>query len=420
MSKPKNHGSNVSYFMGMVEENDDSTAKDGHKLGRCRVRVLGIHSQEKTENDETGEGIPTDKLPWATPIVPPIYSSMNGIGVSPASKVTKGSWVLLMSMDGAAAQELFIMGSLAGVPEKKESSDSQGFNDPDKVYPLDDHLKEEDTNRLACNRNLDKTCVKEKNDSREKKIHKANYNPEQYEKDEYEQPKAYYETEYPKNLVFQSESGIVQEFDDTNGGRYHLYHPSGSFTEINPDGDQTVKIIGDDYQISVKDKKVYIKGACNVTIDGNANMLVKGSSLSQVHGNSQMLVEGNSESHVMGDADLEVNGDMFSKVEGDSTLNVNGDVDVTADGDVGVKGTNVSVGGSSNIAIKAPTISMNGVITLNDSVTLTGSHVGITGANVDVNGSNYVNISSPETGISGDKVDIDGNVKINGVVQEGE
>ena len=119
-SKPKNHGENVSWFFGVVEENNDSKAKDGKKLGRCRVRLVGIHSQEKVENDETGEGIPTDKLIWAYPIVPPIFSSMNGIGVSPNSRIMNGSWVLCMAMDGGAAQEIFIMGTIAGIPEKRE------------------------------------------------------------------------------------------------------------------------------------------------------------------------------------------------------------------------------------------------------------------------------------------------------------
>ena len=42
---------------------------------------------------------------------------------------------------------------------------------------------------------------------------------------------------YPNNHVYESESGHVQEFDDTPGAeRIHTYHRAGTFEEIHPDG----------------------------------------------------------------------------------------------------------------------------------------------------------------------------------------
>jgi len=43
-------------FRGVVEENNDPD-----KLGRCKIRVFGIHTANKT-NEEI-DGIPTDHLP---------------------------------------------------------------------------------------------------------------------------------------------------------------------------------------------------------------------------------------------------------------------------------------------------------------------------------------------------------------------
>lgn len=318
--KPKYHGTEPQWFLGVVEENDDTTSKDGKKLGRCRVRLLGIHSEKKIEDNTTGEGIPVDKLLWGYPIVPPIYSSMNGIGVSPGTRIMKGSWVLCLTFDGLSAQEVFIMGTIGGIPQERLSPDpDQGFCDPDDIYPKDDFLNEEDTNRLARVEKLDETCIKIKNDDRDLAIPIAFGGT-------WDQPTAYYAAQYPYNLVYESEHddtdhGHVQEVDDTPGAeRLHWWHKSNSFTEIDKDGNRCVKMQTDDYEVIVGDKYVYIKGECSVTIDGNAKLLIKGDSATEIKGDSNVLIHG--------DADMEVKGNFDTKVAGNYTLDVTGTIDI--------------------------------------------------------------------------------------------
>ena len=105
MSEPKFFGSNCKYFLGVVEENNDETSKDGNKVGRCRVRLMGVHSPSKVENDAAGEGNPSNKLHWAWIVQPTTSAAISGIGHSPTS-LLNGTHVLVMSMDGNAVQDL--------------------------------------------------------------------------------------------------------------------------------------------------------------------------------------------------------------------------------------------------------------------------------------------------------------------------
>ena len=126
------------WWQGVVEDRLDPL-----KLGRCRVRVLGYH----TDNKEDGVGIPTADLPWATPSQPITSAAMNGVGTTPMGPV-EGTWVFGFFRDGKNAQEPVIIGTFGGIPEAV-SDPSKGFNDPYGAYPLSSHLDEPDTNRLA-------------------------------------------------------------------------------------------------------------------------------------------------------------------------------------------------------------------------------------------------------------------------------
>jgi len=84
------------------------------------------------------------------------------------------------------------------------------------------------------------------------------------------EPASAYNTKYPFNKVYQSESGHVIEIDDTpNFERLHTYHRTGTYTEINEDGRRVNKIVGDDFEIVQKDKNLYIQGAFTITAKGN-------------------------------------------------------------------------------------------------------------------------------------------------------
>ena len=113
------------WWQGVVEDRHDPLY-----LGRCKVRVLGWHSENK--NDQ-----PTVSLPWAYPVAPITSASQTGVGTSPIGPV-EGTWVLGFYRDGEAGQEPMFWGTLGGIPEldaKGVNNDGtplggQGFLDP--------------------------------------------------------------------------------------------------------------------------------------------------------------------------------------------------------------------------------------------------------------------------------------------------
>ena len=95
---------NIAYWWtGVVEDRDDP-----EKLGRCRVRIFGYHTDDITI-------LPTKDLPWAIPIQPITSAAASGVGTTPIGIVT-GSWVVGWFLDGDEAQHPVMMGTIAGKP----------------------------------------------------------------------------------------------------------------------------------------------------------------------------------------------------------------------------------------------------------------------------------------------------------------
>lgn len=127
------------FYTGVVED-----IMDPLKLGRCRVRVIGVHTEDK-------QLLPTSDLPWATPIMPITSASMNGIGSSPTGLVC-GSWVIVFFTDTESKQQPMLFGSIVGLPsnvlnsfdsEDSEIKISSVFNDS-SIFPQEyiaDELK---------------------------------------------------------------------------------------------------------------------------------------------------------------------------------------------------------------------------------------------------------------------------------------
>jgi hypothetical protein len=91
------------WWSGVVESRDDP-----EKLGRCRVRIFGYHTDDITI-------LPTKDLPWAIPIQPITSAAASGVGTTPIGIVT-GSWVVGWFLDGDEAQQPVMMGTIAGKP----------------------------------------------------------------------------------------------------------------------------------------------------------------------------------------------------------------------------------------------------------------------------------------------------------------
>ncbi|MCX6783442.1 MAG: hypothetical protein NTZ20_05690 [Candidatus Levybacteria bacterium] len=146
-------------------------------------------------------------------------------------------------------------------------------------------INEQDYSRLA--RGVSEgTIVDTKDNSRTMNI------PIALSVDTWEQPMSPYNTTYPHNNVFETRNGLVQEFDDTEGNeRYHRYHPSGTFIEEDSEGNVVRKTVGDNYHIIEKDGMVYIKGNCNLTVEGSCHILVMNDCKLEVNGNLEGLVK---------------------------------------------------------------------------------------------------------------------------------
>lgn len=279
----------LTLWQGVVEDVNDPL-----KLGRCRVRIIGFHSENKAD-------IPTDHLPWAAVSQPTTSAALSGIGFSP-SGLLPGSWVIGFFRDGTNQQDPLIIGSIPGISIEKPGSEI-GFSDPSGTYPLDSYLNEPDTNKLARNEDIQNTVVYTKNINLEKDIFGAlNTNT-------WSEPATPYNASYPKNHVMQTESGHIQEFDDTPGSeRIHTYHSSGTFNEIHPTGDQVYKIVGNNYTIIAKDQNILIKNTKNENIEESYNLRIKQDLNIQVEGNANILVSGN--------VTQETKGNYFHKIDG--------------------------------------------------------------------------------------------------------
>jgi hypothetical protein len=100
-------------------------------------------------------------------------------------------------------------------------------------------------------------------------------------------------TEYPYNHVLETESGHIKEYDDTPfAERIYEKHRSGTYYEIDSDGNKVTRVVGQNYEIIAGSNFVNVKGDVNLTIDGNAKTYIKGDWNIQVDGNKKEVVKG--------------------------------------------------------------------------------------------------------------------------------
>lgn len=259
-------GKNFFWWTGVVEDRHDELAEDGLKLGRVRVRILGVHSPKHAQDDVEGEGIAPEELHWAFPMQPITSAAVDGIGQTPLG-VVEGSWVFGFSRDGEFSQDLVIMGTAGGFQSEKLNPAYEGFSDPNGVYP--EYIGEPATNRLARNDSPQHDIIDIKEGNR------VPFTIVPIALDGiWSQPDIQYEAEYPYNHVRESESGHVEEWDDTLGKeRTHRYHKSGTYEEVYPEGDRTVQVIGSDHKTVYGDEHIVALQNVTITALGNVKIL---------------------------------------------------------------------------------------------------------------------------------------------------
>ena len=327
------------WFNGVVEDRQDP-----QKLGRLRVRCVGIHTDNKDD-------LPTSDLPWSQLIHPITSSGISGLGSSPGF-VVEGTWVFGYFRDGYNMQEPMIMGTLPGKPSELADT-SKGFYDPNGVYPK--YKDEVDTNRLAVNdSNAPHLGLELRKLTRKTGVPTADFDLVPVEEhisteivasdsDTWSQPAIPYNAVYPYNHVFESESGHITEIDDTlDHERLFMAHRTGTSQEISPDGTQVNIVKGDHYNIVSGKRQAVIEGNADLTIGGRHKIYINKNGEENNHYDIQIgpnasvniqidkgdmnvvLKDGKLNTNVAGDYNMKIGGDMNLDVRGNKNETVSG------------------------------------------------------------------------------------------------
>jgi len=221
---------NFTPWFGTVENVDDPL-----KNGRYQVRVFGYNSASPGM-------LPTDNLRWFSSAVSNSAGSQS-VGQSPTG-YKHGSFVFGYYID-PDHQEGVILAAIASMPG--------GMNDVSEI------ATGEGGQYLA---ELTNNAVKGVPDARG---------------ETWDEPTTTYAVVYPKNQVYQSESGHVIEYDDTPGAeRVMIFHRSGSFEEFHPDGKRVSKSVGDSFDIHLGGHNIFVSGSLNLVASGDYRVSVGG------------------------------------------------------------------------------------------------------------------------------------------------
>ena len=322
------------WFNGVVEDR-----LDPYKIGRVRVRCIGIHTHDK-------EVLPTADLPWAQVVLPVTSPGISGLGSSP-SFLLQGSWVFGYFRDGTDCQEPVVLGSIPGRPIQSADT-SKGFADPSGEYPL--YVGESDVNRLATNDNTHPALTARMNVATG--IPTADFNAttnadggeiKASDGTTWDQPAITYNAQYPYNKVYESEKGHIFEIDDTPGAeRIYQSHFRGTSYEIDPVGNITYLNAYDKFEITTGHQRHSIGGNSDITIDGRHKIFINKSQSAnnnydiQIGPNANVniqvdkgdinmvTVEGNVNMNVGGDYNLKVKGNYVSDIWGSKRETIEG------------------------------------------------------------------------------------------------
>ena len=330
-----------SWFVGVCEDRDDPKA-----LGRIRVRSFGYHTEDLIK-------LPTQDLPWAHVMLPPTSQVGGFHNIRPGDWVfgffrdsdTLQQPIIMGVMPGIPANEVDATKGFndPNSPDAPDTQDEKYKKDPDfGPYPIKDLVGKADTSRLTSGlldphpeiEARDKEVTEDVPTANQKKIlgdadftvdvasnwtdklatntdftavawkepkttddsirgeDATGKNPETQE--DREPPYKRRNTEYPYNHVLETESGHIQEFDDTPfAERIYEKHRSGTYYEIDADGNKVTRVVGQNYHIIAGSNFVNIKGDVNLTIDSNCKTYIKGDWDIQVDGNKTEVVKKN-------------------------------------------------------------------------------------------------------------------------------
>lgn len=201
------------FFEGVVAEDPASELglnADEPQTGRVLVREIVGHSNLVSSED---------LLP-AYIISPTTSAGVAGIGQSPTG-LLKGSRVMCMKLPEQAAA--YIIGVLNYAPEGNHSVSSYARGQGEPELKAQNRIKGENGSII--------------------------------------EPDSKYKAKYPYNNTITTRAGHLLEFDDTPGAeRVQIYHKSGSYIEILPDGTIVTKSVKDHIQLAFGNISIFNQG----------------------------------------------------------------------------------------------------------------------------------------------------------------
>ena len=323
-------------YYGVVE-----SRADPKQLGRVRVRILGIHTEDKVL-------LPTADLPWAT--VLSHDGSNSGLGTTPSFFV-EGTWVLVGFFDDHM-QEPYIIGGLPGIPSTKSSNyATEGFTDPNNTYPVAINVSDVHENARgsitalspAARDSIRKVSIPSADfDGFEIATVGSNLAVAQSNGGTFDEPlvvKGTYQPVYPSNHVFSTEKGHLLEFDDTVGfQRIAITHSAGSYQEYSNDGTYVSHVVSKMFEIVSSDKSSLCEGDVIETIDKSLKLKV-----------NRLGASGNNY-----DIEIGENANFNIMVRsGALNMNVNGNVNIFSNDDINMSCDNFRVDASNKVTISS-------------------------------------------------------------------
>lgn len=343
-----------NWFIGVCEDRDDPKS-----MGRIRVRCFGVHTEDLGQ-------VPTQELPWAQVVLPPTSKP----GEIP--NITPGQWVFGFFRDPDYLQEPIILGVLPGHP-MYSANPRTGFNDPNSENAVDSQdtkykkapdfgpypvlTKQADTSRLTSGKLEAHPEIAARDEAYTKDVPVANDTETKWneprttddstrgldaagtnpETGETRTPKKRRGTEYPYNHVIETESGHIKEYDDTPfAERIYEKHRTGTFYEIDADGNKVTRIVGNSYEIVAGTEYVNVKGDVNLTVDSNCNTYIKGNWNIQVDGDKTEVVTGKVSETYKDTKTENVTGLVSETYQANQTTNITGTLDLDASSEVDI------------------------------------------------------------------------------------
>lgn len=346
------------FFSGIVEDNNDPL-----KLFRCRVRIFGIHTENKSDSNLESY-IPVEDLPWADVL-------MTGSGIDGQGEFTpiiKGSTVIISFLD-SENQRPIIIGTLPRFVAELPNFEG-GFSDPDQIHPKQENLNESTISRLARNEKINQTIIQDKIDAVKTSVDCNGVT--------WDEPQTAYNTIYPNNRIIQTKNHIF-EMDDSDGvERVHIYHKSGSCKEFHPNGDVVDVIKNKKFTIIISDDNILIEGNNNIHINGNQNIFIEGSENEKIGVDNNKDIELNQNITIGGSQDVQIGGSQ--------NIDIVGNIDESATDQTIILGGSQNITAASTINLTASTINLDGVVNINGSLNAINGSAGVFSGNITMDG----------------------------------